>query len=179
MKHMTLFIAFSSLFFLGIGCQNEFVKSAPEVSSPAQEDIPDIEEVAEVLPLTLEEVQDIFDLSVPENVWRIVDQWLVLDNGNLWVLTRQNGSMGDPPQINPCAQNSYCPVESWIVDPSTNKAYLTSSQNSYYTGIVVTPSQTMDGFIHLDWTITHLTSHSITGKEIFSEEFSREDGLIR
>lgn len=99
------------------------------------------------------EAEALANRVLPPDPWRSVTQWLPLANGNVWLFTRQIGSMGDPAQVNPCGAKNNCPVESWIVNPAEGSAHLSSSQNSYYSSITVTAEETGDGYLTVRWNI--------------------------
>lgn len=125
---------------------------------------------------TQAEAEALAQSTLPEYEWRHVTQWLQLDNGNVWLLTRQK-SKNDSEEINPCIAKNLCLVESWIVDPEKEIAYLSSSQNEYLARINVTTEPQHDGFLRVDWDI--LSGNVSTTQLNRTEYINEEDGTLQ
>lgn len=126
---------------------------------------------------TQSEAEAIADSILPADEWRVVSKWLQLDNGNVWLLTRQTVSKGEPAEINPCGAKNNCPVESWIVNPDEKIAHLISSQNEYLSRISVTAEPIDDEYLKIDWKIL---AGDVSTKNLDRTEYvSQEDGSLR
>ena len=126
---------------------------------------------------TQSEAEAMADAILPADEWREVSRWLQLDNGNVWILTRQTGSRDQPTEINPCAAKNNCPIESWIVNPKEKTAYLVSSQNGYLARVDATAEPINDEYLRIDWDI--LAGNVSTRNLDRTEYVSQEDGSLR
>ena len=116
---------------------------------------------------------------LPEDPWREVTQGYVLSNGNVWLLTRPIFEKGDPPVVNPCAEQNICPIQSWLVNLEEGIAYLSSEQNSYGSSASVSvyePSTFGEKSLHVVWVIYVGFSHTTRMDRI--EQINMEDGTI-
>lgn len=91
---------------------------------------------------------------LPSDNWREVDDFLLLSNGNVWILTRPIGEKRDTHEINPCAERNSCPVQNWIVNPATGESHLVSEQNSYLALVRTLPVEWPDGTLKVFWSVS-------------------------
>ncbi|MBT3230454.1 hypothetical protein HN358_01550 [Candidatus Uhrbacteria bacterium] len=128
---------------------DEVVADEPAIDAPAQVE----PEVSDGIVYTQADVEGLVSSILPYDQWREVSQWLQLDNGNIWLLTRPIGAKGDPLQANPCAAENNCPVESWIINPLISAYHLSSTQNSYLATINVGVEELDGDYIVVNWDV--------------------------